>query len=151
MRFLSKYSNYIKLLSEQPESAIPQSNDAAAPAPADVSQVGQEQPQDQQQVNIPPEGYVNLVRMIAKALVMNIPATEIDTLLSGQEITKENAFEIQNALKKVMNDNNVKEDNPERLDNPNFNRFVDSINENNFMQKYNKLLSIMKKRSPYIK
>jgi hypothetical protein len=151
MGFLSKYSSYVNLLNEQPESAIPNPNDAAAPAPAGEQQVGQEQPQQSQQANVPPEGYVNLVRMIAKALVMNIPATEIDTLLSGQEITKENAFEMQNALKKVINDNNVREDNPERLENPNFNKFIDSINENNFMQKYNQILSIMKKRSPYIK
>jgi len=151
MSFISKYSNYIKLLSEQPESAIPQPNDAATPAPVSNQQVGDEQPQEQQQVNVPPEGYVNLVRMIAKALVMNIRASEIDTLLSGQEITTENAFEIQNALKKVMNDNDVKEDNPERLENPNFKKFENSINENNFMQKYNDLLDIMKKRSPYIK
>lgn len=149
MSFLSKYSHYINLISEQPESAIPAANDAAAPAPETAQQLGSEQPQEQQ-VSIPPEGYVNLVRMIAKALVMNIPASEIDTLLSGQEITQENALEIQNALKAVINDNAVKEDNPERLENPNFKKFEGSINENNFMQKYNKILSIMKKRSPYI-
>jgi hypothetical protein len=88
--------------------------------------------------------------LLAKALVMNIPATEIDTLLTGQEITKENAIEMQTALNKVLNDNEVKEDNPERLENPNFKKFINSINENNFMQKYNQLLSAMKKRSPYV-
>lgn len=146
MRFLSKYTSYLKLVSE---ITAAEQQDAAVPDPA----VAQQQPESEpvtQQVNVPPEGYVNLVKMIAKALVMNIPAGEIDTLLSGGEITKENTFEIQNALKVVLKDNEVKEDNVERLNNPNYKKFVDSINENNFMQKYNKILSIMKKRSPYI-
>jgi hypothetical protein len=90
MSFLSKYKEFLNLLEEQPESALPAQNDAAAPAPETSTQIGAEQPEAQQQANVPPEGYVSLVRMLAKALVMNIPATEIDTLLSGQEITKEN-------------------------------------------------------------
>jgi hypothetical protein len=148
MNFSEIYSKYSKLyLEQQPGENVGQ--DAAAPDPSAASQP---EPQGTtQQVNIPPEGYVNLVRMIAKALVMNIPAGEIDTLLSGQEITQENAFEIQDGLKRVIKDNEVKNDNPERLQNPNFKRFEDSINEGNFMQKYEVLLNKMKKRSPYIK
>jgi hypothetical protein len=150
MSFISKYSYYLNLLKEQPESsAIPDAQDAAAPDPNASKQLGANKP-EAQQTTIPPEGYVNLVRLLAKALVMNIPATEIDTLLTGQEITKENAIEMQTALNKVLNDNEVKEDNPERLENPNFKKFINSINENNFMQKYNQLLSAMKKRSPYV-
>jgi len=147
MRFLSKYSSYLNLVTEQQPG---EQQDAAAPDPAVAQPQPNAEPQTQQ-VNVPPEGYVNLVKMVAKALVMNIPPGEIDALLSGGDITKENAFEIQNALKAVLNDNEVREDNVERLNNPNYKKFVDSINENNFMQKYDKILGIMKKRSPYIK
>jgi len=149
MSFLSKYSYYLNLITEQPESAIPDAQDATTPDPNASNQLGAKRP-EVQQATIPPEGYVSLVRLLAKALVMNIPATEIDTLLTGQEITKENAIEMQTALNKVLNDNEVKEDNPERLENLNFKKFENSINENNFMQKYNQLLSVMKKRSPYV-
>lgn len=145
MGFLSKYSHYINLISEQDAAQ----QDAALPDP-DTAQPQPEAEPPVKQVTIPPEGYVNLVRMIAKALVMNIPPGEIDTLLSGGEITQENAFEIQNSLKAVLNDNEAREDNIERLNNPNYKKFLASINEKNFMQKYNQLLAIMKKRSPYI-
>jgi hypothetical protein len=88
--------------------------------------------------------------MLAKALVMDIPAGEIDAIFTGDNITKENAFDIQNKLKFVMNENEVKSDNIERLNNPNFKKFVNSVNENNFMQKYNVIVNSMKKKSPYV-
>jgi hypothetical protein len=81
---------------------------------------------------------------------MDIPAGEIDAVFTGNNITKESAFDIQNKLKSVMNENEVKSDNIERLQNPNFLKFTESVSENNFMQKYNLLLNYMKKRSPYI-
>jgi hypothetical protein len=145
MSFLEKYSNYLHLLKEQPDDA----QDASAPDPNAVPPQP-EIKEEPKQVAIPPEGYVNLVRMVAKALVMDVPASEIDTILSGQDITKENALNMQKGLDAVLKDNEIKSDNPERLQNPNYKKFVESINERNFMQKYNLLLDIMKKRSPYI-
>lgn len=146
MSFLSKYSNYIKLLQEQQPGQV---EDAAAPDPSAVQQQPEVKPETKQ-INIAPEGYVNLVKLIAKALVMDISASEIDTLLTGQEVTKENALEMEKGLNAVLRDNEIKSDNMERLQNPNYKKFVDSINEKNFMQKYEKLLSIMKQKSPYI-
>jgi hypothetical protein len=99
---------------------------------------------------VAPEGYVSLVKMLAKALVMDIPPGEIDAVFTGNNITKENAFDIQNKLKLAMNENEVKLDNIERLNNTNFNKFVNSVNENNFMQKYNVIINYMKKKSPYV-
>ena len=145
MRFIEKYSKYLGLLQEQPE---PQ-GDAAAPDP-NATPPQPEVKTEIKQATVPPEGYVNLVRMIAKALVMDIPAGEIDTILSGEEVTKENAFQIQKGLEAILKDNEIKSDNPERLFNTNYKDFENSINENNFMQKYEKLLQIMKKMSPYI-
>jgi hypothetical protein len=145
MKFLSKLDEYYKLLKEQPEQ-----QDAAAPD-LEAAPVPDEQPQAPQQAAIAPEGYVNIVRMLAKALVMNIPTSEIDTIFTTQEINKENALEMQKGIEAVMKDNEVKSDNLERLRNPNYNKFVDSINEKNFMQKYEKLLGTMKTQSPYIK
>lgn len=149
MSFLSKLNEYYSVLNEQPEN-----QDAAVPQPeSNVVSPVPEAPADKtqdKQVNIPPEGYVNILRMLTKALVMDIPASELDTILTGQEITKENAFEMQKALDAVMKDNEVKSDNIQRLDNPNYKKFVDSINERNFMEKYKYILNVMKKRSPYV-
>lgn len=150
MGFLSKLDEYYTLLKEQPEN-----QDAAMPQPeSNVVSPVPEAPADkpeENQVNVPPEGYVNILRLLTKALVMDIPASELDTLLTGQEITKENAYEMQKALDAVMKDNEIKSDNIQRLNNPNYKKFTDSINERNFMEKYKYILNAMKKRSPYVK
>jgi len=145
MAFLTKYNEYITTLTEQ-DVAQGEPQDAAAPDPnAQPTPAADNTPQA-----VAPEGYVSLVKMLAKALVMDIPAGEIDSVFTGNNITKENAFDIQNKLKLVMNENEVKSDNIERLENPNFNKFVNSVNENNFMQKYNVIVNYMKKKSPYV-
>ena len=142
MSFNSKYSKYLQLVREQPE-------DATAPDPnaGDVQVDAVEKPV---LAKIAPEGYVNIVKMVAKALAMTIEPSEIDTLLTGEEITKENALQIEKGLAAVMRDNEVKHDNIERLNNPNLKNYIDSINEKTFMQRYNHLLSLMKRESPYI-
>lgn len=149
MRFLDayrNYSNYLKFVAEQGEQ---ETQDAAAPdAAAQPAQI--ETPAGETQVNVPPEGYVNMVRLLAKALSMNIPAGELDSIYSGTPITKENAFEMQNALKAVMKDNEIANDNVERLNNPNYKKFVESINARNFQQKLTTITSAMKLKDPSI-
>jgi hypothetical protein len=147
MSFAAKYNYYYSLVSEAPNQEV--QNDAAAPDPNAGQQLGGETPAATQ-ATIPPEGYVNIIRLLTKALVMNIPASEIDAILSGQEINQENAFEIQNALQAILNQNEVKSDNIERLQNPNYKKFINSVNEKNFIQKYKVILNAMKKQSPYI-
>jgi hypothetical protein len=145
MSFLEKYKEYSKLVLEQGEEPVDATTPDQTAQPAAV-----ETPGGETQVNVPPEGYVNIVRLLAKALSMNIPVGELDSIYSGQEITKENAFEMQNALKTVMKDNEVNNDNIERLNNPNYKKFAESINANNFMQKLNSIVAAMKKKDPYI-
>lgn len=147
MSFLEKYSTFISTLTEQD-----QPQDATTPAPAETPDnipssdtATSDQPQP-----VAPEGYVSMVKMLAKALVMDIPAGEIDAVFTGNNISSESAFDIQNKLKLVMNENEVKSDNIERLNNPNYKKFIESVSENNFMQKYNSLLSYMKSKSPNI-
>jgi hypothetical protein len=145
MAFLQKYNKYINTLTEQ-DAQQEISQDATAPDPS-----AQPKPEaDNTPQAVAPEGYVSLVKMMAKALVMDIPAGEIDAVFTGNTISRENAFDIQNKLKLVMNENEVKSDNIERLENPNYKQFVDSVNENNFMQKYNTLINYMSLKSPYV-
>lgn len=136
---LSRYSN---LLSEQ--EPVP----ADATAPALQTAQPQELPADNNtnQGALPPEGYVDMVRLLAKALVMNVPSGSIDALFT-QPINRENAIAVREGLQNSINTSETYEDNPQRLDNIHFKSFVNSINENNFMAKYKQILSMMKKYS----
>lgn len=130
-------------LNEADEPQVPE--DAAAPdqaaaAPAEV----------EGSIEVAPEGYVGLVKLLAKALSMNIPAGAIDEIYRT-EVTAENAFPMQTALEAAMKQNEMQADNPERLDNVHFKKYINSINQGNFVNKYKHLLSVMKERDPYIK
>lgn len=141
MNFNDKVNNVYKVFLEQepPKDATePQAPDASAiPEPALAAQ-----PKTQ----VPPEGYVDIVRLLAKALVMDIPAGTIDDLFT-LPVTAENAEEVREGLEKAMKQNEMHGDNPEKLGNIHFKKFVSSINENNFMQRYKNILAIMKKYS----
>jgi len=144
MGFANTLKKYMDMYTEagEEQSALPP-QDAAAPAPAT------EQPAaatDTQPQSIPPEGYVDIVRMLAKALVMNVPPGAIDDLFSIP-ITKENATEVREGLQAAIAANENYQDNPQKVQNPHFQSFVKSINENNFMAKYKEILNIMKRYS----
>lgn len=143
MGFANTLKKYMDMYSEagEEQSALPP-QDAAAPAPAaEQPAAAQEAPQ-----SIPPEGYVDIVRMLAKALVMNIPAGAIDDLFTIP-VTRENATEVREGLQAAIASNENYQDNPQKIQNPHFQKFVTSINENNFMAKYKEILNIMKRYS----
>lgn len=144
MGFANTLKKYMDMYSEagEEQSALPP-QDAAAPAPAGEQPVPTA---DKAPQSIPPEGYVDIVRMLAKALVMNVPAGAIDDLFTIP-ITKENATEVREGLQAAIAANENYEDNPQKIQNPNFQKFVTSINENNFMAKYKEILNIMKRYS----
>jgi hypothetical protein len=148
MAFLKKYNDIMSYVISEQDQPTPATapQDATTPDPA-----AQPEPAaDNEPQAVAPEGYVSVVKMLAKALVMDIPAGEIDAIFTGNAISKENAFDIQNKLKLVMNENEVKSDNIERLNNSNYQKFINSVNENNFMQRYNVIVDYMKKKSPYV-
>jgi len=138
MTFTEKVEKLLSTIKEADE----QPQDATTPAPQAQAPVAQAQAP----AALPPEGYVDMVRLLAKALVMNIPAGSIDALFS-EPIAQENAIAVREGLQDAINTNANYEDNPERLSNPNLQKFEDSINENNFMQKYKQLLDMMKQHS----
>lgn len=143
MTFNDKLKAIMSLLSEAPQQDM-NTQDAAAPAPA--AEQPAPAPAKDQPVTILPEGYVDMVRMLAKALVMNIPAGSIDALFTTP-ISRENATQVREGLQDAINTNENFEDNPQKLDNPHLKTFINSINENNFMSKYKQLLSVMQKYS----
>jgi hypothetical protein len=84
--------------------------------------------------------------LLAKALVINVPPDAIDNLFSTK-ITGENVEAIREGLEDLINTSGNYSDNPERVENPRVKEFINSINENNFMSKYKRVIDMMKKYS----
>jgi len=148
MKFLDKLNKQMAILTEadgaapaaapEADAAAPDPNAAAAPAAPEAP------------APVAPEGYVDLVRLISKAAAMNFPAGALDEIFRT-EITAENAFPIQTALEAVIKQNEMYGDNPERLLNPHYKHFIESVNNKNFIEKYKHLLAALQKQDPYLK
>jgi hypothetical protein len=146
MKFLDKLNKQWSLLDEADDTQVPGNEaDAAAPDPNATPEPSEGTP-----AQVAPEGYVGLVKLLAKATAMNFPAGALDEIFRT-DITAENAFPMQTALEAAIKQNEMYGDNPERLQNINYNRFASSINAGNFIKKYKQLLTVMKKQDPYIK
>lgn len=141
MSFLKKLNEYVLSFEQDVklEGEPEETKDSAANPPAPETQAPET-------AKIAPEGYTEMVRLLAKALVMNVPPDAIDGLFSGQ-ITPENTEAVREGLEDLINTSSNFQDNPERIANPNFLKYYDSINENNFYKKFNELVNIMKKYS----
>ena len=147
MKFLDKLNKQWNLLDEADDtqsSTQDNTEDAATPDP-------NAQPQAEPATTpVAPEGYVGLVKLLTKAVAMNFPAGALDEIFRT-EVTAENAFPMQEALEAAIKQNEMYSDNPERLQNPHLNTFINGINASNFIQKYKHVLQVMKKQNPYIK
>jgi hypothetical protein len=136
MRFLEKLNEYVVSLEQNEQAAVTEPETAQAP----------ETPAKPERVEVAPEGYTEMVRLLAKALVINVPPDAIDNLFSTK-ITGENVEAIREGLEDLINTSGNYSDNPERVENPRVKEFIDSINENNFMSKYKQVIDMMKKYS----
>jgi hypothetical protein len=145
MSFLKKYQTYLNLVTEQDEQGV-QPQDATAPDAAAAVPAVPSEP-----TTVAPEGYVNLVKLLAKSLAMNIPVGNIDALFATTEVTSENAFNTQDELEKFLKENEIQSDNPERLENINYKKFISSVNATNFEQKLKQLITAMEQRDPSVK
>ena len=142
MKFTDRIDNYLSLLNEQdPGAEAASAADATTPDPnaAQPAAVG-----EQQLTQIAPAGYVDLVKLLVKATAMNFPEGDLDQLYQT-EITKENAFIVRDAVKDALT--MYEGDNMIRLDNPNYKKFLDSINTNNLYLKLDKIKSIINSRA----
>lgn len=136
MRFLEKLNEYVVSLEQNEQAVVTEPEAAQAP----------EAPAKPERVEIAPEGYTEMVRLLAKALVINVPPDAIDNLFSTK-ITGENVEAIREGLEDLINTSGNYSDNPERVENPRVKEFINSINENNFMSKYKQVINMMKKYS----
>jgi hypothetical protein len=132
MRFIEKLNEYVLSLEQNEQNVAPEAAPEAKPK--------------EQRVDVAPEGYTEIVRLLAKALVINVPPDAIDDLFSNK-ITGENVEGIREGLEDLINTSTNYQDNPERLKNPYFTEFYNTINENNFYKKLKEVINIMKKYS----
>jgi hypothetical protein len=140
MKFIDKINKEWSILDEADDATA----DAAAPDPnAPV-------PTDNNVAQVAPEGYVGLVKLLSKAAAMTFPPGALDEIYRT-DITAENAFPMQTALEAAIKQNEMYDDNPERLDNINVKKFINSINTGNFINKYKQILAAMNKQDPYLK
>jgi hypothetical protein len=137
VKFLDTLDKHWSILNEQ------EPVDAAMPAPNATDA-------EQQQIQVAPEGYVDMVRLLIKATAMNFPAGSLDELYRTN-VTKENAFVVQKVVEVAMKQYANDGDNQERLDNPHYQQFLDSVNPHNFIDKLKQIESIIKKQDPYAK
>jgi hypothetical protein len=148
MKFLDRLNKQWELLDEADAEQAPAPDaaaDAAAPDPNAAPA-----PTEGEPAQVAPEGYVGLVKLLAKATAMNFPAGALDEIYRT-DITAENAFPMQTTLEAAIKQNEMYADNPERLENPHLRQYINSINSGNFINKYKQLLAVMKKQDPYLK
>ena len=142
MKFADRIDNYLSLLNEQdPGTDAAPAADATTPDPNAAPAAA---PGEQQPVEVAPEGYVDLVKLLVKATAMNFPEGDLDQLYQTA-VTKENAFIVRDAVKSAIS--SYEGDNMTRLDNPNFNSFLNSITKNNLYLKLDKIKSIINSRA----
>jgi hypothetical protein len=143
MNFIEKLNEYVMSYEQDENNDLTKINKNASSEPAAVSEPP---PAEKEKVEVAPEGYVEMVRLLAKALVMNVPPDAIDNLFSTK-ITGENAQTLREGLEDLINTSSSYKDNPERVENTNFLKFYNSINENNFYNKLKEIVNAMKKYS----
>ena len=136
MRFLEKLNEYVVSLEQDEQAVVTEPEATQTP----------EAPAKPERIEIAPEGYTEMVRLLAKALVINVPPDAIDNLFSTK-ITGENVEAIREGLEDLINTSGNYSDNPERVENTHVKEFINSINENNFMSKYKQVIDMMKRYS----
>lgn len=128
-----------------------QQDPAAAPAPApganELPVPGAGEASDSSPAPLSPAAEVTLVRLLLKALVINIEDSDLSTLskLDQPEINQENAEQVKQDLIGVINNQQTRGQNEDRIET--INSTMNSINERNSKSMLNRFLDIMKRYS----
>jgi len=150
---LKKFNQLVEdLIYEQPDPAMDPAMDPAVPpvdpAAAPVAPGAGEQPDaSPEQAALSPAAEVTLVRLLLKALVINIEDSDMSTLtkLDQPEINAENAEQVKQDVVSIINAQQTRGDNEERVEA--VHDLMGSINENNSKSMLNKFVSLMKQYS----
>lgn len=129
-----------------PPPAPPADPAAAAPSPAPGAG---EQPDASPGAadGMNPAAEVTLVRLLLKALVINLQDTDLSTLskIDVPTVTQENAEQVKQDIISVINNQQVRGDNEDRIDA--VQDTMDNINEKNSKSMLNQFVQLMKQYS----
>lgn len=136
------------MISEQELAPAPDPNAMAPPAaePAVAPGAG-EQPDASAQDNLSPAAEVTLIRLLLKALVINLEDSDLSTLnkLDQPEVTRENAEQVKQDIVSVINAQQTRGDNEDRIET--VQDVMNHVNENNSKSMLNKFVQLMKQYS----
>lgn len=151
MKQFDSFVNDVVSLNEQPvadPAAAPPPPEATPPAPEAASPApgAGEQP-DAAATPISPAAEVTLVRLLLKALVINIEDTDLNTLtkIDQPEVTQENADQVKQDIISIINNQQTRGENESRIEA--IRDTMNSINENNSKSMLNSFLQLMKQYS----
>ena len=149
MKNFNKFINGIVNITEAPgevpvappEGIPPEMPPSPAPGAGEVPETSAPE------AALSPAAEVTLVRLLLKALVINIEDTDMSTLskLDQPEITRENAEQVKQDVISVINNQQTRGDNEDRIDS--VSDTINSVNENNSKSMLNKFLQLMKQYS----
>lgn len=151
MKQFDSFVNDVVSLNEQPvgdpgvapppPTDIPVDPQGASPAPG-----AGEQP-DASAAPISPAAEVTLVRLLLKALVINIEDTDLNTLtkIDQPEVTQENAEQVKQDIISIINNQQTRGENESRIET--IRDTMNGINENNSKSMLNSFLQLMKQYS----
>jgi hypothetical protein len=150
MKNFNSLINELVGINEQPEPGVPPAapppdpNAGAAPSPAPGAG---EQADASPQANLSPAAEVTLVRLLLKALVINIEDSDLSTLtkIDQPEINQENAEQVKQDILSIINSQQTRGENEDRIET--VHDTMNSINENNRKGMLNKFVQLMKKYS----
>lgn len=145
---MKKFNSFINdyVVSEQELAPAPDPN-AAAPVPAPEPAVAPgagEQPDASAQDSLSPAAEVTLIRLLLKALVINLEDSDLSTLnkLDQPEVTRENAEQVKQDIVSVINAQQTRGDNEDRIES--IQDVMNHVNENNSKSMLNKFIQLMK-------
>lgn len=118
-----------------PESPAPGAGEAPDAAPAGAAD------------GMNPAAEVTMVRLLLKALVINIEDSDLSTLskIDQPEITAENAEQVKQDILSIINSQQTRGENEDRIDS--VKDTINSINENNRKGMLHKFIQLMKQYS----
>lgn len=149
MKNFNSLVNELVSITEQPDPAAtppaPATDPAVAP-PSPAPGAG-EQPDASPPANLSPAAEVTLVRLLLKALVINIEDSDLSTLskIDQPEINQENADQVKQDILSIINSQQTRGENEDRIDS--VRDTMNTINEKNRKGMLNKFVQLMKKYS----
>ena len=149
MKNFNSLVNELVSITEQPDPAATPPAPAPDPAVAPPSPApgAGEQPDASPPANLSPAAEVTLVRLLLKALVINIEDSDLSTLskIDQPEINQENADQVKQDILSIINSQQTRGENEDRIDS--VRDTMNTINEKNRKGMLNKFVQLMKKYS----